>query len=139
MPIYEYACRSCGRRIEVLHGIHAEGPTTCEVCSGTMTKMVSVPAIVFKGSGWAKKDAHAQSTARAAGGDGTRADAPAAADSTATSEPASAPGEGKPEGGQRRESGSTAVPARESKGDSSTRGSSSASGRSSSGKRGGAR
>lgn len=78
MPTYEYVCGSCARRIDVLHGIHAEGPRTCEACGGALRKAISAAAVVFKGSGWAKKDA-----ARAAAGpvaeqrssDGTPADA----------------------------------------------------------------
>lgn len=70
MPIYEYGCKTCGHRIEVLHGIHATGPTTCDVCGGPMTKLMSAPAIVFKGSGWAKKDARDRTAARTTSGDG---------------------------------------------------------------------
>src|SRR5437867_1986374 len=57
MPTYDYVCESCGRQVEVVHGIHAPRPTTCEVCGGSLRKLVSAPNIVFKGSGWAKKDA----------------------------------------------------------------------------------
>jgi putative FmdB family regulatory protein len=56
MPFYDYVCTQCGRRIEVIHGIHAEGPTTCEVCGGALKKAMSSPAIVYRGSGWAKKE-----------------------------------------------------------------------------------
>lgn len=63
MPTYEYVCGSCARRIDVLHGIYADGPRTCEVCGGLLRKAISAAAVVFKGSGWAKKDA-----ARAAAG-----------------------------------------------------------------------
>ena len=65
MPVYDYACTVCDRTVEVTHGIHAHGPTTCEVCGGLMRKLLSPPAIVFKGSGWAKKDARASSHAKA--------------------------------------------------------------------------
>ena len=57
MPIYDYECRNCGHIVEVLHGVNASGPTACEQCGGPMRKLMSTPAIVFKGSGWAKKDA----------------------------------------------------------------------------------
>lgn len=40
-----------------MHGIHDGGPEACEACGGTMRKVLSPPAIHFKGSGWAKKDA----------------------------------------------------------------------------------
>ena len=56
MPLYDYECRNCGHRVEVLHGINDPGPTACERCGGAMRKLFSTPAIVFKGSGFAKKD-----------------------------------------------------------------------------------
>jgi putative FmdB family regulatory protein len=57
MPIYDYECRSCGHRVEVIHGVNSNGPTACERCGGPMRKLLTTPSIVFKGSGWAKKDA----------------------------------------------------------------------------------
>ena len=68
MPIYEYRCVACGREIEVIHGIHAEGPTSCDVCGAPMRKLMSTPAIVFRGGGWAKKDARESRSARTADG-----------------------------------------------------------------------
>ena len=56
MPTYEYGCAACGRVVEVMHGVHGQGPDRCEHCGGDMRKLVSAPAIHFKGSGWAKKD-----------------------------------------------------------------------------------
>ena len=56
MPIYDYACTVCGRVVEVVHGINGQGPATCETCGGSMKKLMSSPAVHFKGSGWAKKD-----------------------------------------------------------------------------------
>lgn len=57
MPIYDYVCQSCGTRTEVIHGVHVAGPEICERCGGRLRRAVSVPAIHFKGSGWAKMDA----------------------------------------------------------------------------------
>jgi putative FmdB family regulatory protein len=57
MPTYDYVCHHCGHRFEVIHGVHAEGPSHCPVChKGGVRKAISAPSIVFKGSGWAKKD-----------------------------------------------------------------------------------
>ena len=64
MPIYEYRCVACGREIEVIHGIQAEGPNNCDVCGSPMRKLVSTSAIVFRGGGWAKKDARDSRSAR---------------------------------------------------------------------------
>jgi putative FmdB family regulatory protein len=57
MPLYDYRCLACGREVEVMHGINDVGPDTCQHCGGAMRKALSPPAIHFKGSGWAKKDA----------------------------------------------------------------------------------
>ena len=75
MPTYDYVCTVCGHRLEVVHGIHVLGPTTCPVCGGPMRKAFAAPAVHFKGSGWAKKDRGAAVATRAAakadaGGDG---------------------------------------------------------------------
>lgn len=52
MPLYEYQCQQCGRRIEKIQSFSAEPLTTCEVCGGALEKLISAPAIQFKGSGW---------------------------------------------------------------------------------------
>lgn len=65
MPLYDYRCKECDRVVEVMHGIHESGPETCETCGGAMRKLLSTPAIHFKGSGWAKKDAAAASAKKA--------------------------------------------------------------------------
>ena len=58
MPTYEYACSACGRRSDILHGVHDTAPTVCPACGaeGTLRKAFAAPAIVFKGTGWAKKE-----------------------------------------------------------------------------------
>jgi putative FmdB family regulatory protein len=64
MPTYDYVCSRCGDRVEVVHGIHGQGPAACPSCGaeGTMGKAFVPPVIHFKGSGWAKKDRSATST-----------------------------------------------------------------------------
>jgi putative FmdB family regulatory protein len=60
MPLYDYDCTACGRRIEVVHGVHAPGPTHCPNCGGgPLKKAITAPAVHFKGSGWAKKERRA--------------------------------------------------------------------------------
>lgn len=86
MPIYEYGCTECGRAIDVVHGIHAEGPRVCESCGGAMKKLLSTPAIHFKGSGWAKKDA--RSAAAPASSGAKNESAPTSTDGGTDSAPA---------------------------------------------------
>jgi putative FmdB family regulatory protein len=76
MPTYDYVCRACGHRIEVHHGLYAEGPTQCPNChSHALRKAIAAPAIVFKGSGWAKKDRRPGSATKTAAPDGSGGDA----------------------------------------------------------------
>jgi putative FmdB family regulatory protein len=64
VPLYDYDCAACGRRIEVVHGVHAPGPTRCPNCGGgPLRKAISAPAVHFKGSGWAKKERRAAAPA----------------------------------------------------------------------------
>ena len=63
MPLYEYVCAN-GHRTELMHGVHDAGPTSCPVCGATMRKAFVAPAIVFKGSGWAKVDRRSSASAR---------------------------------------------------------------------------
>jgi putative FmdB family regulatory protein len=60
MPAYDYDCAACGRRFEVIHGVHADPPTTCPLCGkGPIRKAISAAAVHYKGSGWAKKERRA--------------------------------------------------------------------------------
>ncbi len=52
MPIYEYACDSCGNQFEVKQKFSDPPVTSCEKCGEDVRKLISVPGIVFKGTGW---------------------------------------------------------------------------------------
>ena len=52
MPLYEYECDDCGHRFELIQKFSDELATTCPECSGALRKLVSSPAIQFKGTGW---------------------------------------------------------------------------------------
>lgn len=56
MPLYEYACRKCGERVEVIQKMNEAPYAHCPKCGGDMKKMASSPAIQFKGSGFYKTD-----------------------------------------------------------------------------------
>lgn len=93
MPIYEYVCTACGHPLEVMHSFTAPGPERCERCGAPMRKALSTPAIVFKGSGWAKKD-H-RDKVHAASKPAPGSDAAGAAEGTGAAGPAGA-GEAAP-------------------------------------------
>ncbi len=52
MPLYEYECEKCGHRFEVIQRFSDDPIEKCPVCGGPVHKMLSAPAIQFKGSGW---------------------------------------------------------------------------------------
>jgi putative FmdB family regulatory protein len=52
MPLYEYQCSECDRRIEVLQKFSDPVLTECSECGGELERVLSVPSIRFKGSGW---------------------------------------------------------------------------------------
>jgi putative FmdB family regulatory protein len=53
MPLYEYECDACGKRFEKIQKFSDPAPDRCEQCgSGPVRKLLSSPAIQFKGSGW---------------------------------------------------------------------------------------
>ena len=87
MPLYEYECDSCGHRFEVIQKFSDAPIEKCPKCESTVRKLMSSPAIQFKGSGWyitdyAKKDSTAATKAgNAKDGSSTTT----TADSTSTS------------------------------------------------------
>ncbi len=52
MPIYEYKCQSCGERYEKLQKYSDPPCKKCPHCGGALRKLISSPAIQFKGSGF---------------------------------------------------------------------------------------
>jgi putative FmdB family regulatory protein len=52
MPIYEYECRKCKAHTEAFQKISDKPLTKCPKCGGRLDKLISSPAIQFKGSGW---------------------------------------------------------------------------------------
>jgi putative FmdB family regulatory protein len=52
MPLYEYECEACGHRFEKIQKFSDPPEDTCPKCGGKVKKLLSSPAIQFKGSGW---------------------------------------------------------------------------------------
>ncbi len=90
MPLYEYQCDECDHRFEVIQKFSDAPVETCPKCGAPVKKLLSSPAIQFKGSGWYVTD-----YARAGKSDGS--------------------GAGKSESGE-----SSAAPASETKSESKT-------------------
>ena len=90
MPLYEYECDACGHRFERIQKFSDALVSTCPECDGAVRKLLSSPAIRFKGTGWYVTDYAKKkpSEAEAAGNGketGKRKDADSAADSKSSS------------------------------------------------------
>jgi putative FmdB family regulatory protein len=52
MPLYEYQCDKCAHRFEVIQKFSDAPIDVCPKCGGPVKKLLSSPAIQFKGTGW---------------------------------------------------------------------------------------
>ena len=104
MPLYEYQCDACGNRFEKIQKFSDPPPDTCPSCGGSVKKLLSSPAIQFKGTGWyitdyakksspdssgggskASSDASAEKSSDKTGGDSTKGDSAKSDSATTTS------------------------------------------------------
>jgi putative FmdB family regulatory protein len=51
VPLYEYQCAKCGR-FEVIRKFSDQPLSACPTCGQEIQKLLSAPAIQFKGTGW---------------------------------------------------------------------------------------
>jgi len=89
VPIYEYECERCQHRLEVMQKFSDRPLKKCEKCGGPVHKVLSAPALLFKGTGWYVTD-YANSDRKKAlkaekdsGGNGDKKAEPAPAKSAA--------------------------------------------------------
>jgi putative FmdB family regulatory protein len=66
MPTYEYVCKRCGHRVEVVQSLSDEPLKTCGVCGGELRKVFHPAGVLFKGSGFYSTDARAKGKEEAA-------------------------------------------------------------------------
>ena len=88
MPLHEYECERCEHRFEVIQKFSDPPVETCPKCGGPVRKLMSSPAIQFKGSGWyitdyARKGSTGSGESKSESGGG--ADSSAKSDSPASS------------------------------------------------------
>jgi putative FmdB family regulatory protein len=97
MPLYEYECTTCHKHTEKIQKFSDPEITICPHCGGHLERVVSAPAISFKGGGWyadgygnAKPKSSGDSSTGATGGDSkpsttTSGDSKSSTDSSASS------------------------------------------------------
>jgi len=54
MPLYEYECTTCHKHVEKIQKFSDPEITVCPHCGGVLERVISAPAISFKGGGWFK-------------------------------------------------------------------------------------
>jgi putative FmdB family regulatory protein len=52
MPIYEYLCQDCHKRYEKIQKVGDPPCKKCPNCGGSLKKLISPPALQFKGHGF---------------------------------------------------------------------------------------
>ncbi len=77
MPLYEYRCDKCGESFEVIQKFADEPLATHPNCGGPVHRLLSAPALQFKGSGWyvtdyAKSSKGSQGNGSAKGGESSK-------------------------------------------------------------------
>jgi len=97
MPLYEYECTACHRRTEKIQKFSDPEITVCPHCGGPLERVLSAPAVSFKGGGWyadgygnAKPKSSGDGAGKSSGSAGTPASSSNSASSTAASTPATA-------------------------------------------------
>lgn len=101
MPLYEYRCKKCGHQFEKIQSFSAPDEKECPVCGGEVERLISAPAIQFKGAGWYVTDY--------AGKGGSKAPAKAA-ESTGDGKSAASSSESKPAGDSGNSSAAASTP-----------------------------
>jgi putative FmdB family regulatory protein len=87
MPLYEYECFLCGERFERIQRVSDEPVRECPSCGGAVRRLLGVPALQFKGSGFYITDygrgngANAKAAGETAAESSSSTDAPAKKDS----------------------------------------------------------
>lgn len=97
MPLYEYQCDSCQNRFEKIQKSYNDPPLeTCPKCGkGPVRKLISSPAIQFKGTGWYITDYAKKSSADGGQTGSTAAGGSEKSDKTEKSDKGESKSEGK--------------------------------------------
>jgi putative FmdB family regulatory protein len=90
MPLYEYECTTCHKHTEKIQKFSDPEITVCPHCGGKLERVLSAPAISFKGGGW-YADGYGNAKPKGAGDTSAAPATPAASTPATTPAAASAP------------------------------------------------
>jgi putative FmdB family regulatory protein len=88
VPLYEYRCKQCGHQFEKIQSFSAPEEKECPVCHGEVERLISAPAIQFKGSGWYVNDYAAKKSGpmKASADGGAKSDGAKSAEGSSSSD-----------------------------------------------------
>jgi putative FmdB family regulatory protein len=95
MPLYEYECTTCHKHTEKIQKFSDPEITICPHCGGTLQRVITAPAISFKGGGW-YADGYGNAKPAASGDNKAASGSETKAASNSESTPASAPAAAAP-------------------------------------------
>jgi putative FmdB family regulatory protein len=98
MPLYEYECTTCLKHTEKIQKFSDPEITVCPHCGGHLERVLSAPAVSFKGHGW-YADGYGNAKPKSSGDGASKAGSDSKADSKSSTDskpskdsaPASAP------------------------------------------------
>lgn len=86
MPLYEYQCQECKEKLEAIQKLADDPYTICPHCGGALRKLISSPAIQFKGSGFYITDyAKSGSKGETSKSESTKSESSSSSDSSSSS------------------------------------------------------
>jgi putative FmdB family regulatory protein len=85
MPLYEYECTTCHKHTEKIQKFSDPEITVCPHCGGKLERVVSAPAISFKGGGW-YADGYGNAKPKSSGDGKSSGDAKPGTDSKSTND-----------------------------------------------------
>jgi putative FmdB family regulatory protein len=96
VPLYEYQCAKCGR-FEIIQKFADQPLSVCPTCGQEVQKLLSAPAIQFKGTGWyitdyARKGGSGGSSSGSTGDGAGKSESSSPTNSTSKDSPASGSG-----------------------------------------------
>jgi putative FmdB family regulatory protein len=95
MPLYEYECTACHKHTEKIQKSSDPEITTCPHCGGHIERVVSAPAISFKGGGW-YADGYGNAKPKSSGDSSTSDSSAKPASDSTSSTPAATPAASAP-------------------------------------------
>ena len=85
MPLYEYECQQCRRHTEKRQKFSDPEITVCPHCGGHLARVITAPAIAFKGGGW-YADGYGNAKPKSSGDGNAASEAKASGDTKSTGE-----------------------------------------------------